>query len=1501
MRHFNWDEKKPEGSTSSEVPVGDIQFYDYTKPALFEGDYTITVTPKLALTGAAVDTNDLTPTVQRFTVSGPRFAIPTDDIHAMSPTPFSSGQFHTYWPHIVLNKRTAPWERLLNIDSSGVNTTPWMALIVLTPEELAPTLSGQMLDDTGSLTSTAKEFITKTAEDDTLIPDLKLTSAEETTSCRYIRLTSALFTQIAPQLSELAYLAHCRQVNTGDKESLGLHEAGWFSVVVANRFPQAPVSDQKETKSTKNSVHLISLEGWEDYFRAPEKFKTKTYIQLLSLASWSFNCLPDPQENFAQLFKEIIAHEYRPDGIPLSLLRITPDSEQQKELSTEAADYFTNGYVALPYTMRTGEKTLAWYRGPFTPFDTTTSPCLPPTVGATPIRSGESLMIYDQQMGVFNQTYAVAWQIGRVLALADGYFTDALITFRKQTIQQKDQEVHQNYRLLMRSRKKPETASAGTKTLSARETLIKELKSGGSLLQAIDQLSSVSESKSKPPTPPITLNASAPSLTPKSIRRYLTAADVLKRRSHHLLDLQNTLEIPKTVKQWLTNLSYCSGMPFNYLVPQEQLLPVESIRFFHVDPTWLDMLNRGALSVGIHTAHDEEINAQIIKALEQKEIDSKPYPVCGVLLRSSIVSGWPGLAIRAYDNHKTFILPLRQERLSSQILLCLYATLPQQISFSEPQEQLSFGVSGDDLLTGFIELRSLVKTDQLVMGSPLGTDPVYKLSLPDYLRSSENRVLDVAKLVADLPTKLATAYRAKNITATVNPLRASTLAIELVRAPEKVDFILPIARELKSRRLTRMAQPSPFFSSSLLARSEETKGLITDSPLKLNYQFTTTPTLLAINKLGNITLVIKSNPGTTIYVTRIIIKFIHSDDDSKNLTDDPASLSNPSLSDTGHWSIDGGGTDGIFHLQPTSSTPFQFPNETLVITWNNVNINGEVGMCTTTIIETTSDQQGNNSIDNTQNFYLKKYIGGFSLDSFRLNPPNIDPGGNVQLLWNVELIAGCKITLSWGNESKDVTNNLTGDTSACYPLLTKVPPDPSLIFNSSKHDVVFTLEATVPNPDTGQTYVQQRQVTLTVRVPSITNFQANPSSSLLGESVTLSWDASYVDHYTLVTGQGEEIISGQMGNTWTVTPTKTTNFLLTGYTANGKYNTEESLQVRMFQYTVTKTLSSVILNGPILYSLWEAGDKLSINSYNQMQIIDTNNLWFAGSFDLATPIQKAAISTTGLLLLCCYQHIYQIDLSKSPMVKNELSKVIDFTQNPSAKLNACFYSDDVSQIFVFGQIEGNLIGVISAVDEGWQMYLKTSTLTPPVNTCAAVGNNWFLITDSDFSTSQIKICFLDSSCPISGNTYRIESITNFPVINTVVQTFWILSPDKNRLYWHLQDVSSGIYYIYIFSVHFSQYQPQLQLLNKIEANADSSLTLSSNGLTLLLLDSSNNTIKVFDTSMIPMKLITTVSLVSNKNNSGICISNSKIIYLTDFATNTLSKMEKTLIPSNTTL
>ena len=167
------------------------------------------------------------------------------------------------------------------------------------------------------------------------------------------------------------------------------------------------------------------------------------------------------------------------------------------------------------------------------------------------------------------------------------------------------------------------------------------------------------------------------------------------------------------VISWLTSLHLLYGVPFAYLVPDIGMLPVESIRFFQVDSAWLEALIDGAFSVGAPratTGSGAALRAAAVPAARARlrrvratlagdtgagtETDGTPEAITGFLLRSALVSGWPGLEVRGYaDTEAQHPLPLlRLERISPSLLFCLLGGVLQRVDLQEPPESLHFGV-----------------------------------------------------------------------------------------------------------------------------------------------------------------------------------------------------------------------------------------------------------------------------------------------------------------------------------------------------------------------------------------------------------------------------------------------------------------------------------------------------------------------------------------------------------------------------------------------------------------------------------------------------------------------------------------------------------------------------------------------------------------------------------------------------------------------------------------
>jgi hypothetical protein len=182
--------------------------------------------------------------------------------------------------------------------------------------------------------------------------------------------------------------------------------------------------------------------------------------------------------------------------------------------------------------------------------------------------------------------------------------------------------------------------------------------------------------------------------------------------------------VPGELRRFMSRLRLLHGVPFSYLVPDADLLPIESIRFFHLDRNWTDALVQGALSVGtISTADRAQLEAvypHIRKDVDETErtirtpqgeerLAGTAGAITGFLLRSRAVSGWPNLHVRAYsrdvlkddalttaaESDPDRMKVLRMERLAPAVLLVLFDGVPAVVHIEEPRQGIQFGARTD--------------------------------------------------------------------------------------------------------------------------------------------------------------------------------------------------------------------------------------------------------------------------------------------------------------------------------------------------------------------------------------------------------------------------------------------------------------------------------------------------------------------------------------------------------------------------------------------------------------------------------------------------------------------------------------------------------------------------------------------------------------------------------------------------------------------------------------
>jgi hypothetical protein len=624
-----------------------VTFIQNDEPALKDGEYTITVRQ---------DTNQATPksfgASRRFAVAGERFSFDPSELTAVFPPDLAVGELTGVLPHVLFNRRTLPWERE---SVPGDGTAPWLAVLLI-DEDQAPApvqrqaceliADGTVITVAGSTVTGVGKLPAGYASYPSINPlDYGETPSEE---CMTIDLDAALFSSIAPAAADLPFLAHIRETDTVDTHDT-VEASASLAVVLGNRVPQPGVTAHAYLVSVENMGPLLP-----DATGNPAPgLKGITTVRLVAYRWWSFTATPETSASFQALLEGVNAIPPGQDGAlsslqlpfagprPTAALRQEAMNDQAAENLTGADaaalahNAFALGYVPLGHRLRHAGQTVSWFRGPLAPLPVTA------TV-QTPIWSPDAATRYNPQTGMFDVSYAAAWQLGLLLALQSRNFAAALYNWRSQ----------------LRS-------SAVAKAEQARyESML-----GGAY------------------------------------------ESVLGARGDRLASSEPTP--PAAIVQWLARLALLEGVPFNYLVPDERMLPPESLRMFHLDRAWVDALVDGAFSIGRGTSADLALDAtqqSAVRALvetQRRQVRRNPVPatapppnttgeITGFLLRSAAVAGWPNAAAAGFADADRLaeVSLLRSVRLGGNVLLCLFDGVVDVVAVHEPPGQLHCGVEG---------------------------------------------------------------------------------------------------------------------------------------------------------------------------------------------------------------------------------------------------------------------------------------------------------------------------------------------------------------------------------------------------------------------------------------------------------------------------------------------------------------------------------------------------------------------------------------------------------------------------------------------------------------------------------------------------------------------------------------------------------------------------------------------------------------------------------------
>ena len=622
-----------------------VIFIQYDEPPLKSGKYTVTLEQQVNLnTGAPYITT------REFAVTGQRFTLSPQDFNSVFPPNLSNGEFSGVFPLAVFNRRTLPWERTSVKDDQNA---PWLALLLfnqdqvpeikkLTVKDLVPVgtvikVEGSSTTGVGAMPATMFSY-----------PGLNELQYGESPDdeVNVIDVPVTIFNQVAPSSTDLSYLAHIRDTETIDKTDQKIIDEEIYSVVTGSRIPK---------DNAISYVFLVSFENLGDYLPGDDGTNHLpvgiSFIRLITYSSWHFT-VNNGNETFEQLLeglnKNILGEiglttlQYPFNGTPppASAVETALKNQAEDKLTAEDAKVLVGnalnmGYLPLNQILRHSGNTVSWYRCPLVPMH------VPENV-TPPFSTPDAVNQYNPETGMFDVSYGSAWQIGQLMALQNKAFSTALYNWKK----------------------------------------------GETTLEAIAAEQKIIAEKYKT----------------------LTAFSHIMTARTSMLRAANDNDIPPNITLWLGQLALLKGLPFNYLVPDETMLPPETIRFFYMDNNWIDCLLDGAFSIGRSATADERRDAvrfNKIKAAGKRQsklfrprkpklmaYQNENGIITGFLLRSAVVSGWPGLEVNGYSDKEgqNEIQKLRMEALASDTLICIFDGEVQMVAIHEPPEALHEGV-----------------------------------------------------------------------------------------------------------------------------------------------------------------------------------------------------------------------------------------------------------------------------------------------------------------------------------------------------------------------------------------------------------------------------------------------------------------------------------------------------------------------------------------------------------------------------------------------------------------------------------------------------------------------------------------------------------------------------------------------------------------------------------------------------------------------------------------
>ena len=164
----------------------------------------------------------------------------------------------------------------------------------------------------------------------------------------------------------------------------------------------------------------------------------ESYIRCIILTQWSFTSKMD-NINFEERSKALDVDSLRLPSVNSSPMHPFIKNLPKRDGGTPFDDELAAGMSAILHQFRQGDRSLSWYRGPCVPTETTHDDTNQLSDYERGVESdgtyiptdADRLLHYHQDQGMFDISYAAAYELGRFLAIKNEEYAKALYRYKK--------------------------------------------------------------------------------------------------------------------------------------------------------------------------------------------------------------------------------------------------------------------------------------------------------------------------------------------------------------------------------------------------------------------------------------------------------------------------------------------------------------------------------------------------------------------------------------------------------------------------------------------------------------------------------------------------------------------------------------------------------------------------------------------------------------------------------------------------------------------------------------------------------------------------------------------------------------------------------------------------------------------------------------------------------------------------------------------------------------